>query len=111
MKPQKLVIAFADLFAEYGQIKKAYILDKKYTDIIEANFLAWGQQMAKTPTLSASEMKGWIGVLDTTKGLIKTALDTGRQSCKTPGIKDFPWGLVGLGAGALALFWWVRNRN
>ena len=104
MTQKELTDAFADLFANYNQIKKAYILAKTFTDTIEGNFLAWGQQVAKKATLAADEITGWTNVLNTTQAAINQAVAAGKE----PGAKGLPWGMIAVGAGLLAVLFWPK---
>lgn len=104
MTQQELTDAFADLFANYAQIKKAYTLPKNITDMIEENFLAWGAQVAKKATLAADEIVGWTNILNTTKAAISSAIAGGKE----PGAKAVPWGLAIVGVGLMALIFWPQ---
>jgi hypothetical protein len=103
MTQQELTAAFADLWANYAQIKKAYTLDKSITATIEENFLAWGAQVAKKVALAADEITGWNNILNTTQAMINSAIASGKE----PGAKSkMPWGLLAAGAGILTLVFW-----
>lgn len=108
MTQQELTTAFADLWADYDQIRKAYTLDKSVTATIEENFVAWGAQVAKKVALAADEIQGWVNILNTTKASISSAIASGKE----PGAKSkAPWVMLGVGAGLLTLVFWPQIKS